>query len=190
MRRRFLAGIALAAALAHTACAPLLAPLAHGSRRSLPLQFELPPIGRWDQVLSLEPALMVTVLTSNGDSHTGRFLAADRDTVRLVVHGFEVMVARDDVMRLDLAQRLPVGERTAKRIATGAVGGSLATVLPLQLVCLAFGGKLCNPGARLWFGGAIAGAAGAAARDRYERRPRTIYIAPAARTRSCCPTEQ
>ena len=184
MGRRFLAGIALAAALANTACAPLLAPLAHGPRRSLPLQYEIPPIGRWDQVLSLQPTLIVTVLTSNGDSHTGRFLAADRDTLRLIVHGSEVMVARDDVMRVDLAQRLPVGEQTVKRIGTGALGGSLATVLPLQFVCLAFGGKLCNLGARLWLAGAVAGAAGAAARDQYERRPRTIYITPVARTRS------
>lgn len=178
MRHGFRLALVLLASMSAAGCAPLLVgPQTYGRPRAAMVQ-PLPPVGRWDLVMSLQPSWLIAVIEANGTTHTGRFLAADGDGLSVVVRGSEISVPRVEVMRVDLVQTLPAGARTGKRIAAGAAAGSLAMVAALQIVPLAFAGKLWMPPAKVWVAGAALGAGDAALRDAAERYPRTIYVAP------------
>ena len=182
MRRRILPVFVALACVGAAACSPLLDPYGYGPRRrAAPRAYDVPPIGRWDQVLSLKPALVISVIQADGSIQTGRFAGATAAVMRVIVQGAEITVPRDDVMRIDVAQTLPAGKGTLRSVTLGAAGVSLATVLSLQILPLAFAGELWNPPARTWITSAAGGAAAGWWSDRRTRGPRTIYIAPAHR---------
>jgi hypothetical protein len=182
MKRLLALGSLAAVTMMASGCASSFSPQLFAPRYRLPAQaFVMPPVGRWDQVLSLEPRLLISVWESSGVQQTGRFVTADMDALQMFVQGAEVTIPRHDIMRVDLAQTLPGGDRTRKRIAAGAALGAIKLAAAFQIIPLAFAGKLWMPPAGLWLAGAGAGAWEAGRRDHEERRPRTLYIAPARR---------
>ena len=182
MRGRILPVFVTLACVGAAACSPMLDPYGYGPRRrAAPRAYDIPPIGRWDQVVSLKTPLVISVILADGTTQTGRFAGATAAVMRVIVQGAEITVPRDDVMRVDVAQTLPAGKGTLKRVALGAAGMSLATVLSLQVLPLAFAGELWNPPARTWISSAAIGAAAGWWNDRRSRGPRTIYVAPAHR---------
>ena len=182
MKRLLASGSLVVVTIAASGCAAALSPLLFAPPYRDPAQsYGAPPIGRWDQVLSLEPRLLISVWQSSGIQQTGRFVTADMDALQMFVLGSDVTIPRHDIMRVDLVQTLPGGERTRKRIAAGAALGAVKMVAAFQIIPLAFAGKLWLPPAGVWLSGAGVGVWEAVRRDHEERRPHTLYIAPARR---------
>ena len=98
--------IVLIPSLLTTACAPALytaggdvgavAPPDHRYERPV----EASPVGRWDNVMMLEPGTPLKVLTMDGTVLTGNFVAANNRTLRLDADNIEPL-AMTDVMRVD-----------------------------------------------------------------------------------------
>ena len=182
MKRLLATGSLLVVTMTASGCAAALSPQLFPAPYRQPAQgYVVPPIGRWDQVISLEPRLLISVWRSSGAQQTGRFVTADLDTLQMFVQGSDVTIPRDDIMRLDLVQTLPGGRRSRKRIATGAALGAIKMAAVFQIIPLAFAAKLWLPPPGVWLAGAALGGWEAAERDRADRRPRTLYIAPARR---------
>ncbi len=135
-------------------------------------------VGRWDQVMGLTPSVLVGVLRTDGTVQTGRFGGADADALHLFSQGWDVTFARDEVIRLDLLESRPAGERTVTRIAKGAARHALVMAAVVQVLPLAFSGTLAMPPARFWLVNVGIGGGVAALHDARDRRPRTIYVAP------------
>ena len=136
------------------------------------------PVGRWDAVMALEPAALISVVTADGNAHTGRFVRAGMYWLRIYEHSAELEIPRDDVARVDFLAGVS-GDSTLKRMALGAafVGGVAAGYE--TYFGMAFGGKFDVPWRTLAVGaaaGAAAGAIGGAVEGRVRARP--IYIAP------------
>lgn len=182
MKRLLALGSLVALTMMVSGCASAFSAQLFAPRYRQPAQADvMPPVGRWDQVLSLEPRLLISVWQSSGVQQTGRFVSADMDALQMFVQGADITIPRHDIMRVDLVQRLPGGDRTRKRIAAGAALGAIKMVAAFQIIPLAFAGKLWMPPAGVWLAGAGVGAWDAGWRDHDERRPRTLYIAPARR---------
>ena len=166
--------IVLIPSLLTTGCASAIytaAALSARSRRA-EYRYERPaepsPVGRWDNVMMLEPGTPLKVLTMDGTVITGNFITANNRTLRLDTPNIEAL-AMTDVMRVD---RLGVPSKTVVR--EGAKGAALgAGVVGVAGLMLGVA-----PPPRVFAGSAILGgymgaadAAGAPGRG-------TIYVAP------------
>ncbi len=165
--------IVLIPSLLTTACAPAMYGMAALSARSRHAEhrYERPaepsPVGRWDNVMMLEPGTPLKVLTMDGTVITGNFITANNRTLRLDTPNIEAL-AMTDVMRVD---RLGAPSKTVVR--EGAKGAALgAGVVGVAGLMLGVA-----PPPRVFAGGAILGgymgaadAAGAPGRG-------TIYVA-------------
>lgn len=155
-----------------SACAPMLAP---PSQRTAFGPMRESPVGRWDLVMGLEPAVLIGVTTADGVAHTGRFVRAGMYWLRLFENGAELEIDRNDVARVDYLGGAPSG--ATQRVAGGAASGAVVAGATEMLFALAFGGKLVFPGRSMALGaagGAVAGAMDTATR----REQRAIYVAP------------
>ncbi len=97
--------IVLLPSLLVTGCAPALMTAAAMSRsRHSDHRYERPaapsPVGRWDNVMMLDPGTPLKVLTMDGTVVTGRFVSANNKTLRLDAAKPEAL-AMTDVMRVD-----------------------------------------------------------------------------------------
>jgi hypothetical protein len=155
-------------------CAPLYLP--HQPARYGP-RVAPSPVGQWHAVVGLDRATLIGVVTADGVAHSGRFVSAARDWLRLYENGAELEIPRDHVIQVDLLRR-SAHRIEGNDVLGGAVAGALALAATEALLGTAFGGKLWVPRARTWAvgatGGAVAGAIGSLARH----RERTIYVAP------------
>jgi hypothetical protein len=179
MNGRLMRSLLVVGSMGSVGCAPLLHPHSHPH---VATAHQPPPVGRWDLVMSIDQNLVITVMDAAGVRHTGRFIGADRDALLVVKHGIEVSIARSDVMRVDLSQRIPPGRKTVKRVALTAAAGALAHAGLISFIGTAMGGKLWIAHLRYWLAGAGIGAMLGVERDVRERRPQTIYVAPGVRT--------
>jgi len=128
---------------------------------------EPPPVGRWDNVMMLEPGTPVKVLTMDGTVVTGRFLTANTVTLR-IESAQTTSLAVANVMRVDRLGTAPgiVAREGAKGAALGA---GVAGVIGL-LVGVA-------PPPRVFAGAAVIGAYQGAAGAAGIPGPGTIYLA-------------
>ena len=130
---------------------------------------EPPPVGRWDNVMMLEPGTPLKLLTMDGTVVTGRFVSANIKAVTLD-SAETTSVAVGDVMRIDRVGTA-AGILTKEGVKGAAVGAGVAGVAGLLLGV--------TPPPRVFAGAAVAGAyTGAAAASRTPG-PGTIYLASA-----------
>ena len=139
--------------------------------------YEPSPLGRWDQVMYLKPNFVIGVLAADGTTQVGRFIRADIRSLRFQANAAELNLRREDVIRVDLLALPDAGQSDAEEIAIGAAKGAAAMAGVMAAIPFLVTGKVWVPPARFWGAGAVAGGIDAAQRNRYERRPRTIYIA-------------
>lgn len=157
-----------------TACSPAfyaaagLAPPHHRQVHIINTAPAPSPVGRWDNVMMLEPGTPLKVLKSDGTVVTGRFLASNIGTLRL--DGMDA-IAMVDVMRVDRAGTAP-GILAKEGVKGAALGAGVAGVAGLI-----FG---VTPPPRVFAGTAIVGAYQGAAQAAGTPGPGTIYLAPAA----------
>ena len=165
--------ILLIPTLLTTACAPGLYGMAAMSARARHADHrysrpaEVSPVGRWDNVMMLEPGTPLKVLTMDGTVVTGNFVAATNRTLRLGA-GNLAPLAMTDVMRVD---RVGTASRSvAKQGARGAaIGLGAAGVFGLMLGIA--------PPPRVFAGAAVIGAYNGAADAAGAPRLGTIYVA-------------
>jgi hypothetical protein len=128
------------------------------------------PVGRWDNVMMLEPGTPLKVLKMDGTVVTGRFVIASNSTLRLAADDLEGGIPSADVMRVD---RLGTAAGiVAKEGVKGAAMGAGAA----GVVGLLFG---VAPPPRVFAGAAILGAYNGAERAAGTPGPGTVYLAPA-----------
>ena len=165
--------ILLIPALLTTACAPGLYSMAAMSARSRHTSHlynrpaEVSPVGRWDNVMMLEPGTPLKVLTMDGTVVTGNFVAATARTLRLGAGNLGPL-AMTDVMRVDRVGTASAS--VAKQGARGAaIGIGAAGVFGLMLGIA--------PPPRVFAGAAVIGAYNGAADAAGAPRLGTIYVA-------------
>lgn len=133
-------------------------------------------VGRWDNVVGLNPTAQVGIVLADGSHRTGRFLRAGMDFVRILENGIEIDLSRDDVARLDLLKNGAGidGAEIARDAAVGAaVSGAMLMVVPYLIT-----GRVEVPPARWWAAGAVAGGAGSYEQQRFAHAARTLYVSP------------
>lgn len=176
------AGLAfvMAMAVGTAGCAPMLARgmFAHPRHARGGPAPEMPPIGRWDQVMSLRPGVTIALLLADGTTREGQFVKASVRSVAFVAESGEAQLSREDVIRVDLVRGLPTGRDTAKAVAIGAAQGALLAGASVAAIPYLLSGDFWLPPARIWGFGAVAGGLRAGQADARERMPRTLYIAP------------
>lgn len=173
--------LVLAAAIGTTACSPALFavpgrtyPLAAHAGHSRP-QVEQLPIGRWDNVMRLPRGSTIDVLSTDGAANIGAITGADVRTVRVIVEGTEVSIARADVVRVDLVKLAGSDTVAVARKATrGAVLGAGLVALVTGVV----GGEAWPPPAVALRAGAAAGGLSAGQGEVLRRAGRVVYLAP------------
>ena len=128
---------------------------------------EPPPVGRWDNVMMLEPGTPLKVLTMDGTVIVGRFVTANTVTLRIDSEQ-TTSVAAASVMRVD---RIGTASGTvASEGARGAVvGAGAAGVLGLLLGV--------TPPPRVFAGAAVLGAYQGATSAAGIPGPGTVYLA-------------
>ena len=174
--------IVLVASVGAGACAPMIgrpmfgAPM-YGQPPVVAQPYQPPALGRWDQVMSLKPNFVIEVLAADGTTQAGRFIRADVQSLRFQANANEVNLRREDVIRVDLLAVPHAGATDAQEIATGAAKGALTMAGAMAAIPFLISGKVWVPPARFWAAGAVVGGIDAAQRNRYERQPRTIYVA-------------
>lgn len=178
MRKVLLVGIA---AVVTTACSPALYGL---PGRSYPLHpslgqrhsyVEPTPTGRWDNVMRLPRGSTIDVLTANGAANVGPISGADIDTVRVVVDGADVRIARADVVRVDLVD---MAGSEAVAVARKATRGALLGAGLAALISGVVGGEAWPPPGPVLRGGAAIGGVSAGEVEVMKRAGRLIYLAP------------
>jgi len=170
----------VAAAGLTTGCSPLMysgpygrvPPPQYAQRRP---QVEAVPFGRWDNVMRLPRASTIDVLTNDGAASIGLIAGADAQSVRLLMEGVEVRIARADIVRIDLVDL--AGSDTAA-VARKAARGALVGVGVVGVITGVIGGELWPPPARAVRAGVALGAVGAGEAEVTRRSPRMIYLAP------------
>ena len=141
------------------------------SRPGSPLHHERvvvpPPIGRWDNVMMLDPGTPLKVLTKDGTVINGRFVTANTATLR-IDSDQTTSLAMVDIMRID---RLGTASGTVAKegVKGAAVGAGVAGVAGLL-----FG---VRPPPRVFAGAAVIGAYTGAAEASATPGPGTIYLA-------------
>lgn len=156
-----------------TGCAPgLYAAAAMGSpRRASHVHVERTaapaPVGRWDNVMMLEPGAPLKVLTMDGTVVTGRFVTANTATLRIDAAPTTTL-DMVNVMRVDLigTASATLGREGAKG---AAVGAGVAGVAGLLIGV--------TPPPRVFAGAAILGAYHGAATAAGTPGPGTVYLA-------------
>ncbi|HVL68595.1 MAG TPA: hypothetical protein VM364_15135 [Vicinamibacterales bacterium] len=168
-------------ALVATGCAPLLVPppmTAHRGPFARPAAVApLPPpvVGRWDNVVGIQPGTLLGVISADGTARTGRFAGAGLRWLRLHSDGAEIELPREDVLRVDV---LPQADRVDEgEVVKGAARGALALGGLMMAVPYLLTGDVYVPPARFWATGAVVGAAGAIQEERFLKGGRTIYVA-------------
>jgi hypothetical protein len=163
-------------AFATAGCAPLLyghpQSSAFAARRMPPYN----PVGQWLAVMDLRPTDIIGVMALDGAAHSGRFVGASAQEVRLLQQGQVVSVERANVARVDLLHRPASG--VAGKVALGALGGAAAVAATEVFLGGVFGGRWVAPSRRGLAAGAAAGAIGGAMHTVGERQSRVIYVAP------------
>lgn len=162
--------LVLALALSTSACAyPMYGarPAPHRARMmTLPVQ-PPSPVGRWDNVMMLDPGAPIVVLQMDGTRAEGRFHSASPTILRMETGDAPVRIAATDVVRVD---RLPhFGSAVRQEALRGAAVG-LGTVGVIGLVT----GKA--PPARHWAAGGIVGGYVAGQAQVAAAGPGTIYL--------------
>src|SRR5688572_7465880 len=160
-----------------TACVPAAYSLAAASRHRREAMHHTAvtapppiPIGRWDNVMMLEPRAPLKVLKMSGAVTMGEFVAASVSTLRVGTAAGEVVVAATDVMRVDRLAGSGSGAM-AREGARGALLGAGAVGLAGLLV-----GHMPPP--RVFAGGSILGAYYGATAAALVPGPGTVYLAP------------
>ncbi|CAN5733953.1 hypothetical protein BH24ACI5_BH24ACI5_27370 [soil metagenome] len=156
-----------------TACAPGLYTAAVMSRPRpashvlVQRPADTPPVGRWDNVMMLEPGTPVKVLTMDGTVVTGRFLTANIAALRIDA-AQTTTLDMVNVMRVDRIGTASgiVGREGAKG---AAVGAGVAGVAGLLLGV--------TPPPRVFAGATILGAYQGAATAAGTPGPGTVYLA-------------
>jgi hypothetical protein len=128
-------------------------------------------VGRWDNVMMLEPGSLIRVLTSDGAPITGRSVVASLQILRLRVGELESELDARNVVRVDLLATPRAG--TARQALRGA-GTGLGIVGVLGLLLDA------APPPRVFATGAIVGAKHAVDLESAGQVPGTIYLAESA----------
>ena len=172
----------VAAAGLTTGCSPLMysgpygavPPPYYGYGQRRP-HVEAVPFGRWDNVMRLPRASTIDVLTKDGAANIGLIAGADAQSVKLVVDGVEMRIARADIVRIDLIDL--AGSDTAA-VARKAARGALIGVGVVAAITGVIGGELWPPPARAVRAGVALGAVGAGQDEAIRRSPRIIYLAP------------
>ncbi len=126
--------IVLLPSLLATGCAPALLTAAALSRpRHSDHRYERPaapsPVGRWDNVMMLDPGTPLKVLTMDGTVVTGRFISANTKTLRLDTAKLEAL-AMTDVMRVDRSGTAS-GTVVKEGLKGAALGAGIAGVAGL-----------------------------------------------------------
>ncbi|HXG55208.1 MAG TPA: hypothetical protein VNJ03_07480 [Vicinamibacterales bacterium] len=180
MKRVIGLAVVMAVSVGTTGCAPMLAAgmFAHPRQARGGPAPAMPPIGRWDQVMSLRPGATIAMLTADGTTRAGQFVKASVRSVAFVAESGEIELPREEIIRVDLVRALPSGHRTAKTVVTGAAQGALLAGASVAALPYLLTGNLWLPPARIWGFGAVAGGLKAGQGDAHERMPRTVYIAP------------
>jgi hypothetical protein len=127
------------------------------------------PVGRWDNVMMLEPGTPIRVLRMDGFRADGRFHSASPTVLRVEAGGALADVAHADVARVDRLAHF--GADAKGEMARGAAVG-MGAVGVLGLLA----GRVPPP--RLWAAGAITGGYYGAQAQMYAAGPGTIYLAP------------
>ena len=173
--------LVVVATLATTACAPLLYPPSHGfpQRRGHTAMVRPPdpPIGRWDNVVGLPAGVVLGIVTANGDVHTGSFVKAGMQWLRVAGGRGDIELARADVMRVEILGHA-AGGINADAVVGGAAKGAATVAGAMMLVPYLLTGDVWVPPARFWGLGAALGAAGAVQKGRLDAQSRTVYLAP------------
>lgn len=132
-------------------------------------------VGRWDNVMLLPAGTPVQILMFDGRKAGGQVLSADATAVRVLGPSGEEALPMDEVMRVD---RLPpsASEDYSRAAARGAAWG--AGVVGVMGILVGH-----MPPARVFAGGAIAGAGAAMQGAEYMREAVMIYLAPPRETR-------
>ena len=164
--------IVLLPSLLATGCAPALMTAAAMSRsRYSDHRYERPappsPVGRWDNVMMLEPGTPLKILTMDGTVVTGRFVSANNKTLRLDAAKLEAL-AMTDVMRVDR-----VGTATGIVVKEGLKGAALGA--GIAGVAGLFVGAAPPP--RIFAGAAAVGGYIGATDAAGDPRLGTIYVA-------------
>jgi hypothetical protein len=168
------AAAVLAIGTLSAACVPMMPP---PSNRMMPAPVRVDPVGRWDAVLALDPAVLVGVLTADGVTHTGRVSRAGLYWMRLVEKGAEVEFPRDEVVRVDLLPGSRTGE-VAGQTVKGAAAGAVIAGATEAFFAAVFTGRLRMPAGRTVALGAAGGAVGGFAQGLAGQNDRTIYVSP------------
>jgi hypothetical protein len=127
------------------------------------------PVGRWDNVMMLEPGTPVRVLRMDGFRADGRFHSASPTVLRVEAGGAVADVAYADVARVDRLAHFG-GDAKSEMARGAAVGMGAVGVLGLIV------GHMPPP--RLWAAGAITGGYYGAQTQMHAAGPGTIYLAP------------
>ena len=160
-----------------TGCVPMMPPPSPLSSRVMPAPVRVDPVGRWDAVMGLDPAVLVGVLTADGVTHTGRVSRAGLYWMRLVEKGAEVEFPRDEVVRVDLLSGSRSGE-VAGQTVKGAAAGAVIAGATEAFFATVFTGRLRMPSGRTVALGAAGGAVGGLAQGLAGQNDRTIYVSP------------
>ncbi|MBA3886040.1 MAG: hypothetical protein H0X67_09955 [Acidobacteria bacterium] len=167
-------GVVVLVAVGVSACAypgmygPRMAP--PHQRAMMAPQAPASPVGRWDNVMMLEPGVPLRVLRMDGTRADGRFRSASPTVLRVSAVDTALEIAHADVARVDRLTHF--GEDARAETARGAAVG-LGTVGVLGLIT----GRM--PPARHWGAGAIVGGYAAGQSQMMVAGPGTIYLAPA-----------
>lgn len=145
---------------------------------------EAVPMGRWDNVMRLPRASTIDVLTGDGAASIGLVAGSDAQSVRLLMQGVEVRIARADIVRIDLVDL--AGSDTAA-VARKAARGALVGVGVVGVITGVLGGELWPPPARAVRTGVALGALSGGQAEAIRRSPRMIYLAPEPARRAAPP---
>lgn len=129
------------------------------------------PVGRWNNVMMLDPGVPLRVLRMDGTRADGRFHSASPAVLRVSAGDTALEIAQTDVARVDRLTHF--GDDARAETARGAAVG-LGTVGVLGLIT----GRMPPP--RHWAAGAIAGGYAAGQSQMLVAGPGTIYLAPTA----------
>lgn len=128
------------------------------------------PVGRWDNVMMLEPGTPVKALTADGVVTTGEVVGATIQILRISNDSGEVSLAMTDVTRVDRLAGQGSGGRVREGVKGAAVGAGTVGVLGLIV------GHVPPP--RMFIAGGIAGAYAGTEVAAVVPGPGTIYLAP------------
>jgi hypothetical protein len=171
---RIVQGLAVLVAVASSACAY---PPTYGPRTGPPYvrgammvpQPPASPVGRWDNVMMLEPGTPLRVLRMDGTRADGRFHSASPAVLRVAAGDVAHEIPQAEVARVDRLAHFG-GDAKAEATRGAAVGMGAVGVIGL------IAGQVPPP--RLWAAGAVVGGYHGAQAQMHAAGPGTIYLAP------------